>query len=867
MTTSLRKNAASGMLRSIRKYRDWNEYAYDMIPSQYALARDCDCCELLPTDVVPGSLVDTGEATTVTGSGSAHYTAFFTEGYGNFQDRYIPSVSWSWGGVGTCGVTLYPPLQIVPPAGFALHYLYGTNLNWCLVLAASLGTASQTQWHEYQTEGEEPAGGDITAEASFGARLFAYIEEVGRVNPNRTVWGPRPRYNDSQTKDAVDLRGYKNADMAWYYWDQDASGGTVTVSAFGHELTIAGSGPPQPISTGSALMVNIEPGVQDEEEEWLESSLSMTFFGSPDLPEMTRSAYAAPPDDNGAIARTSGNAVYLKCDGVNTSNFRRATLSLSAIQPEREVSVELELVTPHGLDPGTIAVTPYSGPDRTQWGGRNYAVNSAYPVDDPYTPGADEGVPIALSAPGSWSGAGRSYSVQAMGFVNAPAQSFGVMNESSDTIGDPAFGFAFSPAALEAAGMSGDNWRCPLRVPAAAATWTAARLRRQQPRFPDEAGWAPGADTEIEGPHVTGEGTLTISQTLGAAWLVKDYRWLVIRMAGSEVGQTITLAIGSKSWTRTLPETEDDVTFDLCNPTNGSGFDTTTSVLQVRAAQGGWGWGVDGAATLTLSTDAPFWVYGTRLSPSDLPGLLLVGETLHRWRGEFEVGQIVLNEGGTYEETITTYAARGLLYLHDGRIVLDEEWGLTADGFQWDKPDYRAYLALNIGDVIRAANVRQENRAAAAVALLEDRKPARFFERVGWDGAFRWVDHEEFWNNHAEAYHLRPARVSVDGGTVDLMADYCVDRIAPGVGVSCTLTSRKWLSGGLHGITSVNGEAQAAAISAGASDAVSRADGLYQLPGDALLASNQSHSLSAGWNGSPAQTVVEGTMMRVTVRK
>ena len=127
--------------------------------------------------------------------------------------------------------------------------------------------------------------------------------------------------------------------------------------------------------------------------------------------------------------------------------------------------------------------------------------------------------------------------------------------------------------------------------------------------------------------------------------------------------------------------------------------------------------------TLTITSAAPFDIYSpTVLDVTTAAGQLLVGETLHRWLPAFEVGDIVLHEGiptpedPYYEDTITTYATRGILYISDGRVVLDEEFGLTADGFTYnagENVEYKAYLALKISDVIRAANVRQGNSSKA----------------------------------------------------------------------------------------------------------------------------------------------------------
>lgn len=867
------KTSTSGALRAIPKYRDWLEYVYDSIPSRKALARDCECCELTPTDIIPESLVDTGEKTIITGSGSAHYEAFFTEGHGSFQERYFPQVTWNWGNAGGCSATLYPPLQVVPPSGFAVHGTYGTNINWCLVLTAMLGTASDESWHEYISPDDPPTSGDITASVAFGARLFADIESIGRTNPDNTVWGPRPRYSDPLTKDAVDLRGYKSAEMHWYYWDKDGAGsgvdigGEVTISAFGYDLTVTGSGPPVAVIAGTADMTNIEPRVKDEDDNWLESYLAMEFFGSPALPSLT--SEAPPSPDTVASARTSSHTVYIKNVGSDVRGFRRASLALFNIQPNRKVDIDISLVSPHGLSSGPFDLIPFGGPDRTIVGGKEHPVNTHYPVDDPDT-GTDESVEIELTGAGTWSGEGTAYGILARGYVDSPASLLDVMDEKLDTIGNPAFGFVYNSNHLETSGgVSGDNWRCPLRIPADSATWVASQLNvRRNATMPTQPEWSAGPGTTYSANYVSGSGTVSASATLPDSWLIKDYRYLIIRLAQSTPGQSVTLTIGTKTWTAPLPSSADDVVFDLCNPSNGSGFDVTSTAQQVRSVQGGWGWGVDGEATLTLSSAAPFWLFGgVKLESSDLSGQLLVGETLHRWIVPFEVGDITLFPGKSYEETITTYATRGIFYIHDGRVVLDEEWGLTADNFVYSSPPYRAYLVLNIGDVIRAANVRQEDSAPAAVALLEDKAPARFYEQVGWDGAFRWVDHVDFFNNQVESYHLRPTRTSVTGSSAEISADYCVDRIALGVGAHWILTSKKWLSGGLHGLTVVDGVATTATISASTSDTTSRSDGLFVLPGDELLSSNTNYSLSTGWDGSPAQDVVEGTLMRVSVRK
>lgn len=877
MTYSL-KTGPLGGLRAIPKATEWGYYQiYES--NAFRLARDCDCCLLTPDGLLTEALVDTGESTTVSGSGEAVYPAgFYIDGISGASgpERYYPVVTWNWGGVGSCTATYYPPFQTsLVPDGFELHPIYGTNLNACLHLHATLGDESDDLWVEYDGEPIIESA-TIAASCSFGARLFANIEEVSRKGAGVGWWGPRPRWTNANTKDAVDLRNYKSAALNYYYWDKDNSGGSVSITATINEdapvtLTLGGAGAPKIVNAGTASATNGVATLTDEME------LSMTFFGSQALPTLTRSAYYdAPGTTKGAIARTEGHTVYARPDGA-ASNFRRINLSLSNIQPERTYSSDFQIVTPHEMDypNGTFTLVCLDGPDPASGGA--YAVNTEYPV------GSAISITVPTGTGNIWTGTGTAYQADAWGIIDT-STNWAVLYEALDTIGDPAFGFAYNCAALDAGGASGDNWRCPIRIPAAAASWVQARLKlNRTPTFPATPAWSAGAGTTIEGTSVTGEGTLTISQTLTADWLIDNYRYLVLRMEGTAEEQTATLTIGSKTWTFLVPEAIGNVTIDLCNPTNASGYDDTTSRLEVRTTAGGWGWGVDGEVTLTLTTDAPFNIYSpTKLDATTAAGQLRIGETLHRWVPAFEVGDIVLREGGTYEDTITTYATRGILYLHDGRVVLDEEFGLTADGFDPVNPlttlEYRAYLTLKISDVIRAANVRQGNSSKAAVALLEDRKPSRFFSRSGWGGTFFWVDKAEFFNGQVEAYHLRPTRAEVSTASTDIYADYCVDRIKPGVGVSCTLGSVKWLGGGLNGITVVDGVADNTAIAADTtasdSDTTSRdPDGYYDIPGDELLSSTPTKSghaaydIITGWDGTPAGTVVEGTLMRVCVRK
>lgn len=885
MTLSL-KRKTTGELLSIPKASNWYFYGMDA-PDEYRLARDCDCCVLTPDGLLTEAMVDTGESATVSGTGEAVYPAgFYTPGHGSFQERYYPVATWNWGGVGSVTFTYYPPLQTsVVPAGFELHGTYGTNLNSCLHLQATLGDETDEQWVEYDGEPTVESA-TVTVSCSFGARLFANIEEIPRQSSSGTMWGPRPRWTDEDTKDAVDLRKYKSASLNYYYWDADASGGSVSITAVINDddpvtLTLAGAGTPKIVNSGTASATNGVATLDDEME------LSLTFFGSQALPTVTKTTYYDDPGTTrGATARTEGHSVYAKPAGAS-SDFRKINLSLSNIQPQRTYSSAFQIVTPHELDyaDGTFTLACTDGPDPASDGA--YAVNTEYPVDDAGTTGTDEGVAITITVPtdseNPWTGTGTAYQAGAWGLIDT--SNWAALSEALDTIGDPAFGFTYSPTALDAAGASGDNWRCPIRIPAAAASWVAARLRvNRNPTLPATPAWSAGAGTTITGTSVTGAGTLTISQTLSADWLIDNYRYLVLRMKQSEASQTATLAIGTKEWTLNLPVSESEVIVDLCNPTNATGYDDTTTWLEARTAAGGWGWGVDGEVTLTITSAAPFDIYSpTTLDVTTGAGRLLVGETLHRWLPAFEVGDIVLREGDEYlEDTITTYATRGILYISDGRVVLDEEVGLTADGFDAENPlttlPYNAYIALKISDVIRAANVRQGNSSKAAVALLEDRKPARFFSRVGWDGTFFWTDKAEFFNGQVEAYMLRPTRAAVTTSTYDIYADYCVDRIKPGVGVSCTLGSTKWLGGGLHGITVVDDVADAAAVAADTtssnSDTTSRdPDGYYEIPGDEMLNStttdsgHDSYNIITGWDGTPAGDVVEGTLMRVTVRK
>lgn len=871
----LKRNHTNGKLRSLPKYRDWLELIYDAIPSRSALARECSCCELIPSVNVKRALVDTGEKKKITGSGEAYYCGFFTEGHGAFHERYTPQVSFYWGGVAESTFILYPPYQIHPPEPVETNF-DGENANWVLYLYARLGEEEKELWYDYTAivQIEEPVPGTTTpvegkieASCSFGARLFADIRDVGREQTTGAglPWGPRPRYSDPMTKDACDLRGYKTADLNWYYWDKDEDGGTVTVKAFGHEVTITnGGGVPTVVGVGSTTMEEIEPRIVDGTGKYASSYLQMQFFGSQNLPTLTKSNYAQMPDEDGAIANTSGHRVTLTADTSGIETFRRARLELGNLQPEREIYEDMQCTTPGDktIAAHSYGVVPLDGPDGL------YPVNQDYPVDDPGTGGVDESAPLDAVIPSfaNMGGTGTSYRVLATGNTGTPFSSLEIMNEDFDTIGEPAFGFVLDTDDLD---LSADNWRVPLRIPAKAATWKALTLRvNDNPQFPDFPEIAPGSggSTITGGNYVSNiSGKARAHVTLDDHWLLSNYRYLHFELSASVEDQPATITIGDKTWDIFLPGSRDFAGIDLCVPANATGYDKTSSRLEVRSQQGGWGWGIDGSVTISIESDEAFWWFGIRPAKFQTYGRLLIGETLQTWRNEFKVGTFKLNEGKLYEEEITSYGTRGLLYLHDGRIVLDEEFGLTADGFQFDNVEYRALQTVTISDLIRAANLRQDNSSHAALALLKDESPAIYYETVDWDGRFRWYDHEQFFNNQAESYMLRPMNKTLESGTQEIMADYCVDRIKPGVGVSMPLESKKWVRGGLHGITVYALEAESMSISAGDSDGTSGPTGAFVLPGDEYLESNTNYSIESGWNDDPEQDVVEGTLMRVTV--
>jgi hypothetical protein len=845
--------------RAVHQWKDWVEYG--TTPSLLYPAYNCDCCTLDPTGLIQQSRVDTGETTTVSGSGTAFYPAMFTDEWGDPGEAQIPRVDFNWGAV-SAAFAYYPSGTMSPPEGFTLD---GNDLNAypVLELSATIGGELLPQYWELG-EGV-PTAVTVTGSCSYGARLFATIEELTRYN-SAPIWGPRPTWGE--TKEAIDLRGYKSAMLDWWYWPAD--GCEVTISACGQTLTVTSGGVPTVVLHGSATMTNIEPRRYTELfEVWIPATLEFEFFGSQALPESSTTYWYDEDETNGATCSTSGNTVSLVVEGtIPAANFRKATLSRNDVQPPRSITIIGEAVAPHpfSIPDGTYSAIPYDGP--TTLGAVEYSCNTEYPIGT-----AIGNIPF----PGTWEGTGETYLYTASGFFDAPAVAAIIAQDTGDTIGtNPAFGFVLDQSGADTASGSGDNWRFPLRIPADRATWLAGQIRRRRtPVMPAETGWSAGNESTTVTTsggiaHVEGTGTLLASQEFGLDWHFNDFRYLILPIRATEADQALTVTCGSKTWDLTLssaaiPAVE--YILDLCCPTNAAGVDDTTTNVEVRSAQGGWSWGLEQPVTITISSSLPFWVSPVRLGYAETPGILAIGESLARFDERFKTGTATVYEGGIWEHEVDIYAQRGLLFAPEGRVLYDEEMGLIGDGYNTAifPAEYLPHLVLSIEDVINAATLRQADTDYALVSMAN--MAPRQYQRLAI-GDFVWSPHDWYFNNYVEAYHLRPVFEVVDTEVViPIYADYCVDRIAPGVGVTCFLTVRKMITGGLFGITADAGVAtpMTVGVDSPSQATLSGETGLFVLPSTNLLTSNAKADITGDWQGSPSQDVVEGTLTRVGV--
>jgi hypothetical protein len=852
MTDTLKANP-DGTIRALPQMRDW----YDTEPRLGLPSATCTCCLKNPLDPVTRGFVDTEEKATVTGSGTAYYPSLFLEfgGSGN-----VPTTSFSFGGVGTVEVKIYPPGSIGSPA----------NTNYELHIKTTLGTDEDILVQDIGPD--NPGEMTVAATCSFPARLFATIDEIGRYDKSypQAIWkAPAAGGN-------IDMQGYKTAELEWYYHPDDAVAATkvicaVTVGGNTYTVTSLGAGPPQHVTAGSATQTLIGT------TGFTGAYLDFQFWGSPALDPADDTVWRAttPPEVDGGHCWTDGHT--LRLEGVGTGcTFRAGQLSRTNVQPDRQITVAALASRANGAvwPAETFPIQAQEGPKDI--GGTALIVNSEYPI----------GTAISLSAPGTWTGTGRSYAYSASGLMDSPGSSYLIFNNvNSDTIGTPYLGFAYTGAGLTAAGQDPDAWRFPLRIPAASASWESLSLwQKVSAHALALAAWSPqngGTSCAVVGTgvRVYGTGDLWVQKAIPESFGFSTVRYVTIKVTPTVGSQAVTFcAPTGKEWALVCATAGTEQTFviDLCAPTNATGFDATYTrkeALSGANGQGGFGFGVENAvggvdidlkssAEFSFREFAPYWKQGS--------GLVVAGEAIYGDEAAF-----LQAEYPDAPEPYEAYIRRELLWLPEGRIAFDFDAGLMQIGREVGGFDQSVETTLSIQASVEQELLRTGFYGLCSIKNLRPRTGGwvtRNYTVGGVVTPFRYYPAAYYFHNGVEAYQLRPCAASTSGaGHHKLFADYCVDRVQVGVGPTWTFTSRRLIGGGVHGITLDTNNAAASLaveVTENSDTATLLSNGVYELPDNENFALGSTYHLTpaaGAFEGPPSVSVLQGVSKRLVV--
>lgn len=817
---------------------------------RYPLSADCGCCEIFPDGTPVTYRVDLGEQTTITGSGAAHYYSHFTEGHGAFHERYQPTIVVNGGGVVSFTARLLPPHQISTPPGFTDDGA-GENANWVVSIDWAFGDQSGTEYFEKGSS--EPTERDVTWSFSYPARLFAANRELSRFNGNSTLWGPRPR--SAHPEDAWDVRGYKTADVDWYYWSPDGAG-SLSITAWGETFTASGGGVPIVVQAGSCSLDNGDSTVNSGEECWLEGD----FFGSRSAPATSGTVYADDPaNTDGGTAWTSGDGRISSQRIGSSSTYRKILLQLTNMQPDRVATFSAECLDAEGASwsAGTFDVDPLDGPDWTAYSIPT-TVNTEYPV----------GTALAMTAPGTQALTGEAYGASAGGWVGAFGGTLEPLTIDVDTIGTPAFGFQYDGADLAANGQKQDAWRFGLQLPGNYSSWEAIRIAGRPDYYLETfdagvSGWAAGAGTTLGNDggslHLSGAGAVSATKAYAAGDGVGTFRYTGIRARTASGASTLSVVIGSKQWDFTPSAAGSTLLLDSLAPTNASGVGSVSTKQEARGGSTDWSWGIEPGETWEIHCSEECWIDWILADGRGEETVAIVGEAIYQNATEFF--EQTVTEG---VETLDLYLHRELLFIQEGRIVYDEECGRVSSG----TTDYNGQKVHDIRTIQGLISLAMSRTASAGLARMISLKPPAGGLTAGWDGAWLYYKPEHYFTNQVEAYMLRPGvSYGTQGVELRIRADYQVDRIAPGVGVSYTYTHRKLVGGGFHGVVLDSGASPVSATVATAENSdstTSGSNGAYILPEAAVVdvETPQVYTFGPSFDGSPSASTLHGVSRR-----
>lgn len=641
------------------------------------------------------------------------------------------------------------------------------------------------------------------AEISFPVRLMALIRELGLYDYN--TYNP---WRDNATKDGgtVDLRGFTNVEMGWFYWPND---GPVNLKfsanhgALSCETSSIGIMGPTQVIPGYTYQDGVD---FTEKPAWLK----IDYWNSPQVDPVENTVWADWPWCNrGAKAWVSADdgKLWMRSEG-STSDARNADMRMVEIQPARRYRFigDLYDIREHHKDT-PVEFTIHNGPD---WSGAptpcNTYVNLDFPVpQDPLDPDAvfhwlKEELPLDYTTP--W---GKAWDVSATCSLDVQ-DGVDILDYRVDTIhspsGHPAFGgFCYNSEDDPACGTDGD--RITLQVPSAFSRWDAIRIKHRDDYVYDDLEQVTWQG--LDGTRTyTSEGTLRIwrnwyglparvKKTYSGEDGIGTVRYLGITaksMTGSEVDGT--LLIGSKSWDFTVTTAGTEAIIDLLAPDNASGYCLDSTKLEVtRKDNPDWGWGVEPNFTAELVFSGEVTLYPIMARNRNTPGFCTVMEAVHPSDERFFLEEV---EDGL--NTYRHYARRGLLFVPEGRVAFDAEMGvIRAEGDPYGRD--LVWSLNSIADMVGLCNEREAGGLYTAQNL---RSPSWNISTVN-DGQYWYLNPLDFFNNAAYGYHLLPCYKTFNGkDDVILEAVFTADRIECQYGVSCTFNIFKATGGGVHGI-------------------------------------------------------------------
>lgn len=838
MTALALKANANGSLRTSARLLSGATF-------DYPLVANCVCSTLPPPQQIFDGLVDTGERTAVTGSGQAHFGAYT---YEVGPPVYKPSATFTYGATGSATAAYWPPDTLGVGAIWEEwgleHWTLGgveVNVNWVLALQGTAGGVSDAAYYDLAAE---PAAGDVDSTFTCTAALLARIRELGRYHDAGNIWpgsgpGPRPGTGGSN----IDIRGYKNADLRWYYWSPSADA-VVTISASGHSLTVTDSGGvPVEITAASAAMENANG---TNAEAWL----TFSYFGSQPLPALDDTYGDA---TNLVHSWADGDTVHTVATG-SAPDWQYVHLSRADVQPVRAVSFTFAADRQCGesLPDGAIDLQALDGPVVSDVGG---AVDLT--AETEYPPGNT----IDAHIPGIWGGTGEAYDVDVYG--RYAGMNIAPIDASGDTTGDyPGFAFAMTPSSLEGNGFDGDNWRVGIPIPG--GNWEAIWLRRR-PSANDAGltGWSAGnTDSTVSATasavSVSTVGIVAAAQkTMAAASGCNGGRYLRVRLTATESAQEFTLeAPSGRTWEWVVTGTQ-TTTLDLCVPDTAGGFDALDTAIGAAAesgASGGWSWGIESGIVVTLASSAGFALLEFRLVSGSGADTAHIGES-------FRLVDVL----GTGED-YTDYARAGALWLQSGRTAMDSRFGTVRVGPEVGSWPQAVTDRRTISQV--AADARVRLSSVGCVEVRDMRPASRKKTHVaGWGTAWDYYIPTDFFNGAVEAYHLDDVHsvASASYAWRKFSATYCVDRVTLGLG-SWTFSCRRNLGAALAGIATDSAPDACALpvgiIETGDSDTAD-SGGVWELPNTGAVADGQTYTLNDGYEGLTQVQTYSGTLRRI----